>query len=228
MIMPIGGTCRNPLGARGSDVIPGQNGVDFMVLGKIALLAVFLMASTELLATPPAAPATPTARVIYGLHEQVYIAELGVVLPAKIDTGADSSSLSAINVRHFTRKGERWVRFDLAVEGMDLRDIERPLSHNVRIRRRASDFNEAEDKDYSRRPVLQLTLCIGNRAATVNVNLADRRRFRQPLLLGASTLREMRALVDSDIEFSAGVPLCEGVEKALRYAPLTDDEDEEH
>jgi hypothetical protein len=195
-----------------------------MVYRCFVLVSILLLAGQGH-AQSPAAPAVPNARVIYGLHEQVYIAELGVVLPAKVDTGADSSSLSAVNVRLFSRKGERWVRFDLAVEGMDLKDIELPLSHNVRIRRRASDFDAEQDADYARRPVLQLTLCIGNRAARVNVNLADRRRFRQPLLLGASTLREMRALVDSEMEFSAGVPLCEGVENALRYPPLTDDEE---
>lgn len=172
----------------------------------------------------PDAPAKPTARVIYGLHEQVFITQLGVVLPAKVDTGADSSSLSAVNIRHFKRDDERWVRFDLAVDGMQMDDVELPLSHNVRIRRRASDFDPETEKDYARRPVVELMLCIGNRAVTVNVNLADRRGFRQPLLLGASALREMRALVDSDIEFSAGVPLCEGVENARRYPPLTEEE----
>ena len=184
-----------------------------------------LLAIGSVASAAPAAPATPTARVIYGLHEQVYITQLGVVLPAKVDTGADSSSLSAINIRLFARGGERWVRFDLAVEGLELNDVELPLSHNVRIRRRASDYDPQEDKYYARRPVVELMLCIGNRAAAVNVNLADRRGFRQPLLLGASALREMRALVDSEFEFSAGVPLCQGVEEALRYPPKNDDEE---
>lgn len=190
----------------------------------LSLVPALLLMNAALYAAP-AAPAKPTARVIYGLHEQVFITQLGVVLPAKVDTGADSSSLSAINIRPFTRAGERWVRFDLAVEGIELNDVELPLSHNVRIRRRASDYDPEEEKYYARRPVVELMLCIGNRAAAVNVNLADRRGFRQPLLLGASALREMRALVDSEFEFSAGVPLCEGVEDALRYPPLNEDEE---
>lgn len=172
-----------------------------------------------------AASAKPSVRPIYGLHEQVYISQLNAVLPAKIDTGADSSSLSATNIKWFKRGGESWVRFDLAVDGMEINDIELPRSHNVRIRRRASDYNPEEEADYARRPVVELTLCIARQAVTVNVNLADRRGFRQPLLIGASALREMRALVDSDIEFSAGVPLCKGVDDALRYPPLNDDEE---
>lgn len=189
----------------------------WLVLAVLAGLAATVQAAED---TPTSSP----TRVIYGLHEQVYISQLGVVLPAKVDTGADSSSLSAINIRHFKRGGEPWVRFDLAVEGMQVDDVELPLSHNVRIRRRASDFNPETDKDYARRPVVELTLCVGERAVTVNVNLADRRGFRQPLLIGASALREMHALVDSSIEFSTGVPLCEGVDSALRYPPLTEEE----
>lgn len=172
-----------------------------------------------------AASAKPSVRPIYGLHEQVYISPLNVVLPAKVDTGADSSSLSATNIKWFKRGGESWVRFDLAVDGMELNDIELPRSHNVRIRRRASDYDPEEEAYYARRPVVELTLCIAQKAVTVDVNLADRRGFRQPLLIGASALREMRALVDSDIEFSAGVPSCKGVEDALRYPPLNDDEE---
>ena len=187
------------------------------------LLALFGLPS--LLSAAPIAPATPTARVIYGLHEQVFVTELGIILPAKVDTGADSSSLSAANIRPFKRNGERWVQFDLAVEGMELTDIKLPLSHNVRIRRRASDYDPEEEKYYARRPVVELMLCIGNRAVKVDVNLADRRGFRQPLLLGASALREMSALVDSEFEFSAGVPLCAGAEDALRYPPLTEEEE---
>jgi len=109
---------------------------------------------------------------------------------------------------------------------MDLRDLEQPRSHNVRIRRRAGDYEEGEDKDYARRPVLSLMICIGNRAAEVDVNLADRRRFRQPLLLGAGALREMRALVDSDMEWSAGKPLCEGADDAVRYRPENEDQED--
>jgi hypothetical protein len=171
-----------------------------------------------------AASAKPSVRPIYGLHEQVYISDLNVVLPAKVDTGADSSSLSATNIKWFKRGGESWVRFDLAVNGMELNDIELPRSHNVRIRRRAADYDQGEEPDYARRPVVELTLCIANQAVTVDVNLADRRGFRQPVLIGASALRKMRALVDPDIEFSAGVPLCKGTDDAMRYPPLNDEE----
>ena len=37
----------------------------------------------------------PANKRIYGLHESVHIRELGITVPAKLDTGADSASLSA-------------------------------------------------------------------------------------------------------------------------------------
>ena len=87
---------------------------------------------------------------------------------------------------------------------------------NVRIRRRASDFEEGEDKDYARRPVIELTLCIGDRKEKLNVNLADRRRFSQPMLIGRDALRALHAMVDAADKFAVGEPRCEGVDSARR------------
>jgi hypothetical protein len=36
-----------------------------------------------------------SGKMIYGLHEKVHIKELGITVPAKLDTGAGSGSLSA-------------------------------------------------------------------------------------------------------------------------------------
>lgn len=163
-----------------------------------------------------AAAETKQPRPIYGTAEEVFIPELGIRVPAKVDTGAESASLSAIHVRRFKRNDERWVRFQLAVEGLPAAEIELPLSHNVRIRRRASDFEEGEDKDYARRPVIELTLCIGDRKQTLNVNLADRRRFSQPMLIGRDALRALHAMVDVEQKFAVGEPRCDGVDSARR------------
>lgn len=158
---------------------------------------------------------TPRAKVIYGLAEEVFIPELGIRLPAKIDTGAESASLSATNIGRFEREGEKWVRFDLAVDGLQKESIELPLSHNVRIRRRASDYDESEEKHYARRPVVELTLCIGDRRARVDVNLADRRNFSQPVLIGFEGLQALDAMVDPDVKFAIGRPRCKGAKDAL-------------
>lgn len=174
------------------------------------LLAVSAPEETQDTETSNARP-----HVIYGLAEQVYVPALGIRLPAKIDTGAESASLSATHIERFKRDNEKWVRFTLAVEGLPETEFELPLSHNVRIRRRASDFDNGEDKDYARRAVVELELCIGDRKALLNVNLADRRRFSQPMLLGQDGLRALAALVDVNAEGAMGSPACEGANTAI-------------
>lgn len=155
------------------------------------------------------------SHVIYGLTEQVYVPALGIYLPAKIDTGAESASLSATHIERFKRGNENWVRFKLAVAGLPDTEFELPRSHNVRILRRASDFANDEDKGYSRRAVVELVLCVGDRKALLNVNLADRRRFSQPMLLGQDGLKALAALVDVNVEGAMGAPSCAGAEAAI-------------
>jgi hypothetical protein len=198
----------------------GRSDFPFVTTGvlsmqKLAGTGLMLLAMLVAGVAMAAAEATQP-RPIYGTAEEVFIPELGIRVPAKVDTGAESASLSAIHVRRFKRNDERWVRFQLAVEGLPAAEIELPLSHNVRIRRRASDFEEGEDKDYARRPVIELTLCIGDRKQTLNVNLADRRRFSQPMLIGRDALRALHAMVDVEQKFAVGEPRCDGVDSARR------------
>ena len=195
------------------------------MLLRISLASLLLVMTQGVFAQDEAAGAradAPRAKVIVGATEEVFIPALGLRLPAKIDTGAESASLSAINIKRFLRKGEKWVRFDLAVEGMPPHTFELPLYRNVRITRRASDFDADEDKHYSRRPKVQLELCIGDRISELDVNLADRRRFSQPMLLGKDALRSVSALVDVEAEHVMGVPRCEGAAEA--EAPMADTE----
>lgn len=156
------------------------------------------------------------AKVIYGLTEEVFIPDLNIRIPAKIDTGAESMSLSAINVERFERgPDDEWVRFDLAIDGFeDMTGIEMPLSRNVRIKRRAADVRDDDEKTWVSRPVVEMTICIGGREARLDVNLADRRNFSTPMLIGSEALAALDALVDAEVEFAMGLPRCAGAGKA--------------
>lgn len=165
-----------------------------------------LLLAIAVLAAAPAA-ANPDARVVYGVSERVGIMELGVEMPAKLDSGAVSASLSAYDTEIFERDGQEWVRFRLgAEEEIDL-PLELPVDSWVRIRRRAEDRDD-DDKGYSRRPIVKLTLCIGHRMDEVRVNLTDRRAFSYPLLVGVDALKQMNVLLDPRKEKVAGEPAC--------------------
>lgn len=144
-------------------------------------------------------------KTILGRYEQVYIKELDTVLPAKLDTGAESASLSAKNIEEYEEDDEQIIQFDLALsddtrdkldlDEDDLTEIKVPSSGHVHIKRRAE--SDDDEKETSKRPVTELTLCIGDRKAETKVNLTNREHFEYPLLIGAKGLKEFKALVDA-------------------------------
>ena len=125
------------------------------------------------------------ARAIAGWVEPVAIA--GVVLEAKLDTGAQTSSLGAANLVNFSRNGERWVRFDIGREGRADRQIEAPLVRRTRVRRAGTTIE--------RRPVVILNLCLAGYGIVTEFTLTDRSGLDYVALIGREALGR-RLLVD--------------------------------
>ncbi|MBI6959961.1 retropepsin-like aspartic peptidase RloA2, partial [Pseudomonas putida] len=140
-----------------------------------------LLALLSLLALPVMA-AEPT---LYGRYENIALPELGQTLKAKMDTGAYTASLSAKDIEPFTRDGEDWVRFRLATKDADGKVYEHKVSRISKIKNRADEEEEGDAPELSRRPVVDLELCLGDEKRTVEVNLVDRSSFNYPLLVGA-------------------------------------------
>ena len=152
--------------------------------------------------------ATPyDEKQIVGLHEHVYLADLGVDLQAKLDTGATTASLSAHNIERFKRDGESWVRFQLAYEGAPELVYELPIARVSRIKRRADDVDPEDEKTHSVRPVVNLTVHMGKRQQLIEVNLTDRSAFQYPFLLVANSLEALGAIVDPSIRLTTGKPV---------------------
>lgn len=159
----------------------------------------------------------PGSKVIYGLNEHVQLRELGVTVPAKLDTGAESASLSARHIKIFEQNGVDMVEFDLALMPQDREvlgiqreqwdDIQLPLVGHVRIKRLAESLVE-EERGYNRRPMVMLTVCMGRRAEQIEVNLTDRSDFSYPLLIGSDALKRLGAVVDPSLVMTAGQPRC--------------------
>ncbi|KAA0693953.1 ATP-dependent zinc protease [Halopseudomonas laoshanensis] len=146
---------------------------------------------------------------VYGLSEKALLPELDLEVPAKLDTGAVTASLSAQNIKLFKRDGEDWVRFELAVEGeQEGKELELPVVRISQIKRRAADIPEGESKDYTSRPVIEMAVCMGGVKENIEVNLTDRTSFSYPLLIGSTALQQFDAMVDPSLEYSAGNPEC--------------------
>ena len=127
-------------------------------------------------------------KIRVGAVENVVLLPWGVPMPARIDTGAATSSLDA---RDITVKGKT-VEFYLP-QGYGGGKVSLPLV-------RWSTIRSAEARD--RRPVVSIEMCIGSRLVRTLVNLNDRSNVKYPLLIGRNTLKR-DFLVDCDTSFCA-------------------------
>lgn len=118
-----------------------------------------------------------------GWVEYVEFEKPRVRLKAKLDTGATTSSLNAMNLRRFRRGGQSWVRFD--VLDPDRRGeritFEAPVVRMARIRRHDGQFQE--------RPVVYLKMCLGHVMLRRQFTLIDRSDFNYQVLVGRNFLR---------------------------------------
>lgn len=128
-------------------------------------------------------------KLIVGEVEPLYLAIPGIVYEARIDSGATTSSLNAINIQRFERDSERWVRFDIpSADGEGVISLERKLSRNVRILQSGSEHAE-------QRPVVELPFMIGDHRQSAEFTLTDRSHLKYPVLIGRNVLRDVM-LVD--------------------------------
>jgi len=130
---------------------------------------------------------------VVGLIENVRVDPGGLNFIAKLDTGADHSSVNAQSVQRFKRRGERWVRFQLVTGDGRTVPLERELVRLASIKRHGEKKHKL--------PVVMLTLCLGNISREVQVNLVDRSRFNYKMLIGRSFMRDA-FLVDPSRKFT--------------------------
>ncbi len=128
-----------------------------------------------------------------GLIENVRVDPGGLIFSAKLDTGADHSSVNAHAVHRFKRRGVRWVRFQLISGDGKTVSLERELVRLASIKRPGGKKQK--------RPVVMLTICLGNVSREVQVNLVDRSRFNYKMLIGRSFMRDA-LLVDPSLKFT--------------------------
>lgn len=120
---------------------------------------------------------------ILGYIERVQVDPLGLVLPAKLDTGATTSSIDAHDLAQFSKDGEPWIRFS----------IPDPSTPSGRIHLERRIVRTVQIKQHGRpslqRPVVIMTFCFGHQRVEGQVTLADRAKYRYPLLLGRNHMR---------------------------------------
>jgi hypothetical protein len=173
--------------------------------GNPYVKSVFVLLS--LLALPVLALAAE-APVLYGRYEYIKLPEIGETLKAKMDTGALTSSLSAKHIQRFERDGEQWVSFQLSSDKDDGKVYEHRLARIAKIKTRIEEDDAGEAAAAAERPVIELSMCIGEDKQTVEVSLTDRSNFTYPLLIGVKGMRDFNAAINPMRRFTAGQPDC--------------------
>ena len=138
---------------------------------------------------------------IVGWVENAVLVGPDINLKAKLDTGAETSSLDAVIIKKFRQRGKRWVRFLVT-------DRHTGKEHII-VRERVRTTGVIQhDGSAQIRPVVLMELCIASRLLATEVSLIDRSEFNYPLLLGRNTLKSF-ALIDPDNTFLSE-PDCSG------------------
>lgn len=156
-----------------------------------SLILALVLASTApgapALAEPPA-----SAKTIAGYVERIRLLPWNHEVKAKLDTGAETSSLHATDIKRTKVAGRSWVRFTAVLDsesGPRRVVVERPLVRRVRIK-------SARSGSFDHRYSVELELCFDGRRHQAEFTLADRDDMLYPVLLGRRFLAGV-AVVDS-------------------------------
>lgn len=119
-------------------------------------------------------------------------------IKAKIDTGARSSCLHAINIEYFTRYGERWVRFDVHPEQRSAHTV-------VHCQAKLLDVRHVKDSGgkATLRPVIETTIVLGATEVTAELTLISRDAMGFRMLIGRQAVRG-KFLVDPGHSYKLG------------------------
>jgi len=164
-----------------------------------------------MLVLPIFANAANNNKAIMGWMEAAGLPDWNVMVKAKLDTGAKTSSLDARNINFFKKNGRDWVRFTLSLpKGKANRSIkvqvERPVLRYAAIKE--------HNTHNQRRAVISLPITLGGKNYQTEFSLADRSKFLNPILLGRDFLEDV-AIIDPDRRFLLGVP--EGIDKFAKH-----------
>lgn len=132
-----------------------------------------------------------TEKLLIGRTEWCQLPKLNLpAIKAKIDTGAKTSAIHAINIEPFTRNSHRYVRFDVyPLQGNT--DVLVTCQAKVLGRRMVMSSNGQKENRY----VISTRLKMGKYAWQIELTLANRDPLRFRLLLGREALGN-RFLID--------------------------------
>ncbi|MEK8179566.1 30S ribosomal protein S6--L-glutamate ligase [Flavobacterium buctense] len=141
----------------------------------------------------------PQNKIILGSEEWCSFPELGIpAIKARVDSGAKTSALHAINIAPFLKDSENWVKFDINPIQNNLKTVIHCEAKLVdkRIVKSSSGFRE-------QRYVIKTNLCIGTDTWEIEMTLTNRDSMGFRMLLGREAMSG-RILVDPEQKYLLG------------------------
>lgn len=131
-------------------------------------------------------------KFLVGALEKVNLNELRLLnLIARIDTGAQTSSLHATNIREITNDGQPWVEFDCILDDQNRVHAKSPIKGERFIK--SSNGSE-------RRFVIESQIQLGEHSWPIQLTLSDRSNMAYPMLLGREAMAG-RVIVDPSLDY---------------------------
>lgn len=146
------------------------------------------------------------SKVIIGSEEWCSFPEINIpIIKARVDSGAKTSALHAVNIAPFVRDNENWVKFDInpiqnntkAVKHCEAKLIDK------RVVKSSSGYRE-------QRYVIQTQLKIGDDTWAIEMTLTNRDSMGFRMLLGREAMSG-RVLVDPEQKYLLGQPSAETI-----------------
>ncbi len=150
-------------------------------------------------------------KIILGCEEWCSFPELGIpTIKARVDSGAKTSALHAVNIAPFIKDERNWVRFDINPIQNNVKTIihcEAPLV-DKRVVKSSSGYRE-------HRYVIQTSLDIGNSKWLIEMTLTNRDSMGFRMLLGREAMSG-RVLVDPEQKYLLGQPTADRLKEVYK------------
>lgn len=143
---------------------------------KLFLLLLFLVMGV----VPVAHSQLLKEKVLIGRVEWISLPEIKIKHKARIDTGAKTTSLHAVNIEEVEQRGELFVKFQTLDSESKVVEVVRKVDTTQRVSN-TSGF-------VSKRYVIKEKIKIGNIEREVLINLNDRSKMEYKFLVGRNLL----------------------------------------
>lgn len=136
-------------------------------------------------------------RPIIGYVENVSLDDAGIIMKARIDTGAGLASVNAkiIKIKRTEDGKDEQVVFSVEDKDGKQKTLERKVVKWINIKKKG-------DSGFIKRPVVKLDFCLGGKKVEARANLADRSGFLYPMLIGRNVLKAGDFMLDPEQKFT--------------------------